>query len=118
MSDLDQALGRLQAHEGVEHVLLLGRDGLLVRQLGAPGTAEAETVAAMIPGVASACGQLGRAAGHGDFATVVVEFAGGVVIAVALSAELLLAVSVRSGVGFAPLLREVRGQRAQLAALL
>ncbi|HET8654242.1 MAG TPA: roadblock/LC7 domain-containing protein, partial [Longimicrobiaceae bacterium] len=65
MMQLDDALSTLIAHEGVEHVLLLGRDGLLVRHLGAEGELDADTVAAMIPSVASACGALARAAGRG-----------------------------------------------------
>lgn len=118
MSALDQALARLQAHDGVEHLLLLGRDGLLIRHLGVGSAADAETVAAMVPGLVSAGAQLGRAAGQGDLATAVLEFAGGVAIVVALSRDLLIALTLRPGIGFAPLLREVRGERDRLASLL
>src|SRR3954447_25501445 len=35
MSELDDALDRLRGHPGVEHVLVLGRDGLLIQHAGA-----------------------------------------------------------------------------------
>lgn len=117
MTQLDTALSSLAAHPGVEHLLLLGRDGLLIRQHGADSV-DADVVAAMVPGVASACTALADAAGRGGFSTAVLELEQGVALVCALSADLLLALLLRPGVGFAPLLREVRGQRGQLAELL
>jgi len=118
MSQLDQALTSLQSHAGVRHLLLLGHDGLLIRHLGQGALPEAETVAAMVPALANACQALGRASGSGGFTSVVVELEAAVAIVVSLSAELLLAVIVEPHVGFAPLLRAARQERARLAALL
>src|SRR5262245_4865482 len=59
MSKLDAALARLRENEGVEQLILLGRDGLVVTQVGVhPG--EDEPVAARIPGLALACEALGK----------------------------------------------------------
>jgi predicted regulator of Ras-like GTPase activity (Roadblock/LC7/MglB family) len=118
MSELDEALSRLHRHEGVRHILLLGRDGLLVRHLGGPTAIEVETVAAMVPALATSSAAVGRATELGDFATAVVELSEGVAIVVALSGDLLLALILDPSVGFAPLLREVRHERDQLASLL
>lgn len=118
MIQLDEVLSRLRSHEGVEQVLLVGSDGLLVRHLGQGGGADPETLAAMVPGLATASSTLGRAVGRGTFSTAVVELSEGVIIVVALSPDLLAAAVVRPGVGFAPLLRELRGERSRLAALL
>lgn len=117
MSELAQTLEGLRRHEGVEHVLLLGRDGLLVQHLGDEDL-DVETVTAMVPGVASTCSTLGNAWGHGELSTVVMEFLSGVAIAVALSSDLLLLVLLRDETGFAPLLREIRRTRGELAALI
>lgn len=117
MSELDQALSDLQRHEGVRHVLVLGRDGLLIRHLG-EGEADAETVSAMVPALTSAAGELGRAAGQGEASTVVVRLDGGVAVVEVLSPELLLAVLLRGDVGFAPLLRDLARDRARLASLV
>lgn len=117
MPDLDAALGRLKAHEGVERVILLGRDGLIVRRLGdVPDDDEA--VAARFPGIVAAAAALGAAAGNGDFATAVIEYEEGVAIAASVSDELLLALLLRPGVGFASLLRELRQARHRIVQLL
>lgn len=101
----------------MRHVLLLGRDGLLVRHLGTDAI-DVETVAAMVPTLASAAGSLGEATRLGDLATAVLELGEGVTIVVSLPDELLLALVLDPGVGFAPLLREARAERDRLAALL
>lgn len=118
MTELDDALSRLHRHEGVRHTLLLGRDGLLVRHLGDTSGIDVDTVAAMIPALASSCAAVGRATELGGFTTGVVELAAGVVIVVSLPGDLLLALALDPTVGFAPLLREARRERDALVALL
>jgi predicted regulator of Ras-like GTPase activity (Roadblock/LC7/MglB family) len=117
MSDLDAALDRLRGHDGVEHVLVLGRDGLLIQHAGAGGL-DAETVSAMVPQVASAAAGLGSAAALGGPSLVAARLEGGVAVVAVLSPEILLAVLLRPGVGFAPLLHELTERRAQLAELV
>lgn len=118
MTQLDEALQSVQDHEGVEHVMLVGMDGLLVRHLGDGSPIDPDRVAAMVPGVVTAAGSFGHAAGGGDPHTAVLELADGVAVLTPLSDELLLAVLVRSGVGFASLLRDVRRDRGRLASLV
>lgn len=117
MSELDTALDALRRHEGVEHVLVLGGDGLLIQHAG-DGGLDAETVSAMVPGVTTAAGGLGAAAGRGGVSTVVLRFERGVAVLEPLSDEVLLAVLLRGDVGFAPLLRELGRERDRLAALV
>ncbi|HEX8245358.1 MAG TPA: roadblock/LC7 domain-containing protein [Longimicrobium sp.] len=117
MSELDQALDRIRSHDGVEHVLVLGRDGLLIQHAGLREL-DADTVSAMVPGLASAAVALGRAAGLGGASTVVVRLDDGVAVVQDLSDEVLLAVLLNPGVGFAPLLRELGEGRQSLAALV
>lgn len=118
MSELDQALSRLRRHEGVRHTLLLGRDGLLIRHMGGDAAIEVETVAAMVPALASSCAAVAEATELGDFATAVVELSDGVVIVLSLPGDLLLALVLDPSVGFAPLLREARRERDMLGSLL
>ena len=117
MSELDQALDRIRSHPGVEHVLVLGRDGLLIQHAGA-GHLDAETVSAMVPGVAGAAAALGGATGLGPALTVVVRLEQGVAVVQGLSDEVLLAVLLRGGTGFAPLLDELASGRERLATLV
>lgn len=117
MPPLETALAALGAHPGVEHVLVLGHDGLLIQHAGSAGL-DAETVSAMAPGVANAAAELGRAAGLGGARTIAVQMDDGVALIAALSADLLLAVLLRGGVGFAPLLRDLAARRDELAGLV
>lgn len=118
MTQLDQALSRLMDHPGVEHLLLLGQDGLLVRRLDRAEGIDAETVAAMAPGVVGACTSFAQAAGRGTFATAVLALEDAVAIVTSLPPELLLAVILRSGVGFGPLLQELGRERTRLSSLV
>jgi predicted regulator of Ras-like GTPase activity (Roadblock/LC7/MglB family) len=115
MTDHQTAIAELRAHAGVEEVLLVGRDGLLVHRSG-EGELDTDTVAAMIPGLSTACASLADAAGAGGFSTAVLEWDRRVCVVASVSEELLLVVLIRSGVGFAPLLRSMRTQRSVLAA--
>ena len=117
MSDLDAALDLIRGHEGVQHVLVLGRDGLLIQHAGAAGL-DAETVSAMIPGIASASRGLAAAAGAGEARMVVTRMDHGVAVVSVLSSEILLAVLLRDGVGFAPLLAHLSERQHQLASLV
>jgi predicted regulator of Ras-like GTPase activity (Roadblock/LC7/MglB family) len=118
MSQLDDVLSRIKKHEGVEHIFLLGGDGLLVRHIGEPRTLEVDTVAAMVPGLGAACASLGRVGELGAMSTAVLEFARGVVVVMALSHELFLTVVLRPGVGFSDLLRDLRRERDALSMLV
>jgi len=118
MSQLEEALAALHGHPGVEHLLLLGTDGLIVRHLGDAAAVDVDRVSAMVPEAAAACASLGRAGGQGGFGTGVLEYEAGVAIVTTLSAELLLALFLRPGVGFAPLLRHLRQERPRLVGLL
>jgi predicted regulator of Ras-like GTPase activity (Roadblock/LC7/MglB family) len=117
MSSLETALQALRAHPGVEEVLVLGHDGLLIQHVG-DGHIDAETVSAMVPGLRQSAAELGRAAGKGAAATAVVRLERGVAVVEELSADLLLAVLVAGDVPFAGLLREVHARRDALAALV
>ena len=117
MSELDDALDRIRGHDGVEHVLVLGRDGLLIQHAGS-GALDPETVSAMVPGVAQAASALGGAAGTGSASTVVARTERGVAVVQELSEDVLLAVLLAPGTGFAPLLGELARSRGELASLV
>jgi predicted regulator of Ras-like GTPase activity (Roadblock/LC7/MglB family) len=117
ISELETALLAVRDHEGVEQVLLLGRDGLAIRSVGSNGL-DTETVAAVVPPLLASADMLGDAAERGHARTLVTEYGPGVAIVAPLSDELLLAVLVRPDVGFAPLLATLRRDRDRLATLV
>jgi len=116
MRELEAVVAGIASHAGVEQVLLVGRDGLLVHRTGADGL-DAETVAALSPALASACGAVADAAEGGEFRTAVLEWERGVGVLTAVSDELLLVVTLGPEIGFAPLLRAIREQRTRIAEL-
>jgi predicted regulator of Ras-like GTPase activity (Roadblock/LC7/MglB family) len=117
MAELESIVEQFRKHEGVEHVLLAGRDGLLVHHSGVEGL-DGETIAALAPGLAASCEALGDAAQQGSVATVAIEWEHGVGIVASISADLLLVLLLRQGLGFAPLLRSIQEQRGSLAELV
>jgi predicted regulator of Ras-like GTPase activity (Roadblock/LC7/MglB family) len=117
MPPLETALRSLHAHPGVEEVLVVGHDGLLIQHLGDQAI-DAETVSAMIPALAQAAAGLGAAAERGNGGTVVVRMERGVAVVEPLSADLLLAVLVAPDTGFAPLLQELHRRRGEIASLV
>jgi predicted regulator of Ras-like GTPase activity (Roadblock/LC7/MglB family) len=112
--DVVQALGR---REGVDAVIVLGRDGLTIDAATRDGL-DADGLAALIPSLAAACTRLGAAASRGDFATSLVEFGSGMILVTVLTPEVLLGIVIQSGVNAGTLLYELKRHRAAIAGLL
>ena len=111
--DVVQALGR---REGVDAVIVLGRDGLTID--AAANGLDADGLAALIPSVAAACTRLGAAASRGEFSSGVVEFGRGMIVVTVLTPEVLLAMVIAAGVNIGALLFELHRHRAAIAGLL
>jgi len=117
MATIKDLLGRLSNRSEVEAVFIIGKDGLLIDQIGPEGS-DAEAVAAMAPNLLQNASELGTAARHDGMSTAVVEYADGVAIVNDISKELILVTFVRPGVPFGALLYELRRNRDQIASLI
>ena len=117
MPTLKDLLARLSSRSEVEAVFVLGRDGLLIDQVGPEGT-DAEAVAAMAPNILQSARELGSAARHDGLATAVVEYADGVAIVTDVPPEMIVVTFVKPGVPFGALLYELRQNREQIADLI
>ena len=117
MPPLETALAALGAHPGVDHVLVLGRDGLLIQHAGGAGL-DAETVCAMAPGVAAAAAGWAAPPGWATCRRSPSSWRTAWRWSPSSRRDLLLAVLLRDGVGFAPLLRELAERRGELAGLV
>ena len=106
----------LSGREGVNAVIVLGRDGLTID--AKTNGLDADGLAALIPSVIASCTRLGIAAGRGEFGTGVVEFGDGMALLAALTPETLLAVFVETGVNVGSLLYELQRHRGAIAGLL
>ena len=112
--DVVQALSR---RDGVDAVIVLGRDGLTIDSV-ARGGLDSDGLAALVPSLAAACSRLGTAAARGDFANGVVEFGRGMIVVSVLTSEVILAVVVAAGVNIGALLFELQRHRSAIAGLL
>lgn len=117
MATIRDVVQVLRAREGVDAVIVLGRDGLTIDAAASDGV-DTEGLAALVPSVVAACSRLGNAATRGDFSVGAVEYAKGMVVVATLSAEALLAVFVRPGTNIGVLLYELHRHRPAIAGLL
>jgi uncharacterized protein len=112
--DVVQALSR---RDGVEAVVVLGRDGLTIDSSARDGL-DTDGLAALVPSVAASCSRLGAAASRGDFAGSVVEFGRGMMVVSVLTPDVLLIVVTAAGVNIGALLFELQRHRPTIAGLL
>ncbi len=116
VSTIQELVRALRARDGVEAVVLLGRDGLVVDALGAPGL-DNERLAALVPLVVGAADELGSQAGRHDLATAVLEYSEGAAIVSPIGSDaILLVLATPSEIG--SLLYELRRNRGRLASLV
>lgn len=117
MSTIRDVVRALASRDGVEAVIVLGRDGLPIDAHASNGV-DTEGVAALIPSIVAACNRLGSASGRGDFGTGVVEYARGLALVSVVAPEAILAILVDQDTNVGPLLFELRRHRSALAGLL
>lgn len=112
--DLVRAIAQ---RDGVEAVVMLGRDGLLIEG-HVTRDLDREHLAALTPGIVSAADALGRAAGRGSTVTTVIEFDRGMGIVASVSPDALLLVLAHSSANVGSLLYDLRRHRANIASLV
>lgn len=117
MPKLRDLLDRLAGRPEVEAVYVVGRDGLLIDEVG-PDGAVGEAVAAMAPNLLQNARELGSAAQHESVSSAVVEYGNGAAIVTDVSRDVILVTFVRPGVPFGNLLYELRHNREQIGDLI
>jgi hypothetical protein len=116
MTSLQDLVRALRARDGVEAVVLLGRDGLVIdAQSGS--SVDAERLAALVPLVVGAAEELGLQAARGGVSTLVLECEEGVAIIATLGGDaVLLVLTTLQETG--ALLYELRRNRSRMATLV
>lgn len=116
MTSIQELVRALSARDGVEAVVLLGRDGLVVDAQSTSGV-QAERLAAVVPLVVGAADELGQQLARGETTTIVLEYERGVAIVSPLGADvILLVLATLQETG--SLLYELRRNRGRLATLV
>jgi predicted regulator of Ras-like GTPase activity (Roadblock/LC7/MglB family) len=116
MPTLRELTEAIQQRPGVEAVVILGADGLLI-ETHDTAQSHAEALSARVPAVATAASQLGDSAGSGSAAMALLEFERGYGVVLRLSDHALLFVSATADVDLSGLLMELRRHRSSMAAL-
>lgn len=117
MSTIRDVVQMLGKREGVDAVIVLGRDGLTIDAHAGDGL-DPDGLAALVPSVVAACNHLGAAAGRGGFGTGLVEYDEGMALVAELTPETLLAMFFKPGTNVGSHLYELRRHRQAIASLL
>ena len=117
MPSIRDLVAAIRQREGVDAVIVLGQDGLLIDSQLGPGL-EAEDVAARIPGIIGPADEFGAAVGRGKLVTAVLEHRNGLAIVSVLSPEVILLVLLTPRANVGQLLFELRRNREQISALV
>ena len=117
MATIRDLVGALRRRDGVDAVIVLGRDGLLIDG-AAEGALDPDGLAAHVPPMVAAAIDMGTAAGRGIFTLMVLEYGAGTAIVTSVSPEAILLVLLREGANLAALLYDLRRHRAQIAAIV
>lgn len=117
MTTIRDVVDTLGQRDGVDTVIVLGRDGLPIVSAARNGV-DADGLAALVPLVVDACAELGRARTWGEFSASVVEYESGLAVLTGINAETLLAIFVQPNTNIGPLLFELQQQRPTMADLL
>lgn len=117
MPTIRDVVRALATRDGVDAVIVLGRDGLIIDASARDGM-DTDGLAALVPSVVAACGRLGNASSRGDFTFGAMEYGSGTALVASLNADTLLAIFVRANVSVGTLLYELHRHRAAIAGLL
>ena len=117
MPSIRDLVAAIRQREGVEAVIVLGHDGILIHSQLGPGL-EAEDVAARVPGIIAAADEFGVAVGKGQLVTAVLEHRNGLAVVSVFSPEVILLVLLTPRANIGQLLFELRRNREQIAAFV
>jgi predicted regulator of Ras-like GTPase activity (Roadblock/LC7/MglB family) len=117
MPNIRDFTSALRQRPGVDAVLVLGKDGLLIEGFAAPGLNN-EDLAARVPALVFEAESLGKATMQGPLNTAILEHQKGYAIVAALADETLLLVLLRPSADLGGLLFDVRRYRGNIAALI
>jgi len=116
MATISDLVAALRRRDGVDAVVVLGRDGLLID--GQADGLAADDLAAHVPAIVTAGDELGQAAARGGMTTALLEFPDALAVVSALSPDALLLILTTPGSHVGPLLFELRRHREQIASLV
>lgn len=117
MPTIREFTSALRRRQGVNAVLVSGRDGLLIDG-ASDENLDQDDLAARVPAFIDEAMQIGDATRLGPCSTCIIEFAEGYAILTTLGADSILSVLVSKSAELGPLLFDIRSQRSRLESLV
>ncbi|MBA2707922.1 MAG: roadblock/LC7 domain-containing protein [Gemmatimonadaceae bacterium] len=106
----------IRQRPGIEAVVVLGRDGLLIDSQAAVSL-DAEDLAAHVPGIVASADNVGATTGKGAMRTALIEHEDGYAIVSSVGDDALLCVLASTSADLGSLLYDVRRHRESIARL-
>jgi predicted regulator of Ras-like GTPase activity (Roadblock/LC7/MglB family) len=106
----------IRQRAGIEAVVVLGRDGLLIDSQGTLNL-DAEGLAARVPGIVAAADEIGTTSGRGTMRIAVIEQENGYAVVSSVGDDALLCVLTTRAADLGSLLYDVRRHREPIARL-
>jgi predicted regulator of Ras-like GTPase activity (Roadblock/LC7/MglB family) len=106
----------IRQRAGIEAVVVLGRDGLLIDSQGTLNL-DAEGLAARVPGIVAAADEIGTTSGRGTMRIAVIEQEEGYAVVSSVGDDALLCVLTTRAADLGSLLYDVRRHRESIARL-
>lgn len=116
MPSIREVVEALHRRDGVDAVLVVGSDGLVIDSR-ARAHVDSEGVAALLPTALRGVADLGAAGRRGAFSAALLEFDGGLALVATLTDEAALIILVAPGVNVGTLLFDIKRHRSALAGL-
>ncbi|HVF39060.1 MAG TPA: roadblock/LC7 domain-containing protein [Gemmatimonadaceae bacterium] len=106
----------IRQRPGIEAVVVLGRDGLLIDSQ-ASSSLDAEDLAARVPGIVASADDIGTTTGKGPMRTALIEHENGYAVVSSVGDDALLCVLTSQAADLGSLLYDVRRHRESIARL-
>lgn len=106
----------IRQRAGIEAVVILGRDGLLI-DTQATIDLDAEGLAARVPGIVAAADEIGTATGQGSMRLALVEHETGYAVVSSVGDDAIMCVLTTATADLGSLLYDVRRHRESIARL-
>lgn len=106
----------IRQREGIEAVVVLGRDGLLIDSQSGSNL-DAEGLAARVPGIVASADEIGMTTGHGATLMAIIEQENGYAVVSSVGDDALLCVLTSRSADLGSLLYDVRRHRESIARL-
>lgn len=106
----------IRQRPGIEAVVVLGRDGLLIDSQSAPGL-DADDLAARVPGIVASADEIGGTTFKGPMRIALIEHENGYAVVSSVGDDALLCVLTSRSADLGSLLYDVRRHRDSIAQL-